>query len=416
VNKKLQNLSLQDMKRLAIAKQQLTGSLPSNPSRDHIYRIVQELAYLQIDPISAVAPSHRLVLWSRLGKYKLDDLDYLLWKERKIFEYFGHAASIVLTEDYPIHYARMRAYVTGDGIPESWHLRIQSWMKRNNALRLHILKELRRKGPLASREIEDKSERPWRSAGWTNQRNVSRMLDFLLAQGKVMIAGRSGSQKLWDLAERCLPPWTPRTRLSYYEVDRLAMEKSLRALGVATQKQIITHFASGRYTDPSKVLNDLESEGIISPVDIEGLKNGRKAYVHCKDLRILDQLQGDSFEPRTTLLSPFDNLIIDRERTNFLFRFEMSFEIYVPKKLRKFGYYVLPILQGDNLVGRIDPFMYRKNSTLLINAVYAEKFAPKTKESGQAVALAIEGLADFLGAKNVSYSTKVPEFWKSQLK
>ena len=415
-DKLLQKLSLQDAKRLAVVKQHLAGPLPSNPKSEHIYRIVQELAYLQIDPISAVAPSHQLVLWSRLGKYKLDDFEHLMWKERKFFEYFGHAASVVLTEDYQIHSARMRAYVTGHGIPKSWHAAIQKWMKKNNALRLYLLKELRRKGPLASREIEDRSERPWRSTGWTNQRNVSRMLDFLLSQGKVMVAGRSGKQKLWDLTERCLPSWTPRARISDYEVDRLAMEKSLRALGVATQKQIMTHFSSGRYSDPTKVLDDLEFEGIISHVQIEGMKNGKKSYIHSEDLRILDQLRGDNFKGRTTLLSPFDNLIIDRERTKALFDFEMSFEIYVPKKLRKFGYYVLPILQGDKLIGRIDPQMDRKNGTLVINAVYAEKFAPKTKESGKVIALAIEHLADFLEAKNVVYSTKVPDFWKSQLK
>ena len=289
-------------------------------------------------------------------------------------------------------------------------------MKKNDKLRLHVLEELRTRGPLASREIEDKSEKAWHSSGWTNERNVSRMLDFLLAQGKVMVAGRSGIQKLWDIAERCLPPWTPRTVISDYDVDRLSMQKSLRALGIATQRQIMTHFSSGRYSDPTKVLNDLESEGIISQVEIDEVRNGKKWYIHSKDIRILDLLHEDHFEPRTTLLSPFDNLIIDRERTKGFFDFEMSLEIYVPKELRKFGYYVLPILHGDKLIGRIDPQLDRKNKTLLINAVYAEKSAPKTKEAGKAVGSSIEALADFLGAKNVVYSQKVPDMWKSSMR
>jgi uncharacterized protein YcaQ len=164
-------------------------------------------------------------------------------------------------------------------------------MKKNDKLRLYVLEELRRRGPLVSREIEDKSERAWRSSGWTNERNVSRMLDFLLAQGKVMVAGRSGIQKLWDIAERCLPSWTPRAVISDYEVDRRSMQKSLRALGIASQRQIMTHFSSGIYSDPTKVLNDLEPKGIISQVEIEGVKNGKKWYIHSKDIRILNQLQ-----------------------------------------------------------------------------------------------------------------------------
>ncbi len=408
--------SRQDEKRLAIIKQHLAGSLPTNPKRRHIYNVIRELAYLQIDPISAVAPSHRIVLWSRLGKYNLDDLDLLLWKERKLFEYFGHAASIVLTEDYPIHSARMRAYLTGHGIPKSWHVFIKKWMKKNETLCSYILRELREKGPLLSKDIEDKSKRPWKSSGWTNERNVSRMLDFLLAQGRVMVAGRSGGQKLWDISERCLPKWAPKEKISDYEVDRLAMIKSLRALGIATQKQIMSHFSSGRYSNPIKVLSDLESEGIISEIQVEHTNNGKKSYIHSKDLKILDRVSKDDFDPRTTLLSPFDNLIIDRERTRALFDFEMSFEIYVPKNLRKYGYYVLPILHGDKLIGRIDPLMDRKKGILTINAVYAESFAPRTKDAGKDVARAIENLAEFLGARSIVYSSKVPDFWKSQLR
>ncbi|MDH2901780.1 MAG: crosslink repair DNA glycosylase YcaQ family protein [archaeon] len=139
--------SIQDVRRLAIVKQHLAGSPPPRPSRNHIFRVIRDLAYIQIDPISVVARSHELILWSRVGKYDLQDLQYLLWKERKIFEYLGHAASIVLTEDYEIHSARIRAYVSGHGLPNSWHIAIQKWMKRNDKLRLYVLEELRRRGP-----------------------------------------------------------------------------------------------------------------------------------------------------------------------------------------------------------------------------------------------------------------------------
>jgi uncharacterized protein YcaQ len=281
----LLKISLDAARKLAIHAQHLGEPKHSSLGKAQIFKLVQGLSYLQIDPISAVAPSQRIVLWSRLGNFKLADFDSLMWKERKLFEYYAHAASIVLTEDYPIHEARMRAYVNGHGIPKSWHVIIQTWMKRNNVLRLYVLKELKRRGPLASREIEDLSAKPWRSSGWTNQRNVDRMLHFLQAQGKIIVSGRSGNQKLWDLSERFLPSWTPRTILTDYEIDRIAMQKSLRALGLATQKQIMEHFSSGRYSNPSSVLEDLESEGIISEVELDGIRNGKKWYVHSKDPR-----------------------------------------------------------------------------------------------------------------------------------
>jgi uncharacterized protein len=414
--------TVQDVKRVAVVKQHLTSTRPANPTRRHIYQVIQSLCYLQIDPISVVARSHELVLWSRIGKYSLSDLDHLLWKERKLFEYFAHAASIVLTEDYAIHNARMMHFSNGTLYSPTWHKQVEKWIKQNAKLHDHILKELRNKGPLLSRDIEDLSHKGWKSSGWTNERNVNRMLDFLLIKGVVMVQGRSGIQKFWDLSERCLPSWTPKSTLSDHEVDRLSMIKSLRALGIATQRQIIEHFATAHYTDPTKMLNDLEREGVISQVVIRDLKdkNGNSKvknwYIHSKDIPILDQVQSGKFEPTTTLLSPFDNLIIDRKRTQSLFDFEMSFEIYVPKALRKFGYYVLPILQGDKLIGRVDPKFDRSEERLLINAVYAEHSAPRSRETARAISYAINDLADFLGAKSIIYSGKVPDQWAKDLR
>ncbi len=418
-NRDMLDTSIQDARRLAIIKQRLSGSRPASPTRKHIFEVIRSLSYLQIDPISAVARSHELVLWSRLGNYKLPDLDYLLWKERKLFEYFAHAASIVLTEDYPIHSARMRHFSNGTLYNPEWHKRVKKWINQNSQLYEHIIKELKRKGPLLSRDIEDISFKGWKSSGWTNERNVNRMLEFLLVRGEVMVQGRSGIQKFWDLSERCLLSSTPRVALSDYEVDRLAMMRSLRALGIATKRQIMEHFSSGLYTDPDRVLNDLEHEGEISRVIIHDLPPNGKAkdwYIHSKDIPILERVQGGKFSPRTVLLSPFDNLIIDRKRTASLFGFEMSFEIYVPKPKRKFGYYVLPILHGDRLIGRIDPRMDREQRKLFINAVFAEQRAPKSRETSSAVARSIQELGDFLGAREIVFSNKVPEQWKHDLR
>jgi len=309
----------------------------------------------------------------------------------------------------------MRNYASDDS---PWARRVRDWIKANDALRRAILARIRRDGPLPARELAEDGVAPkaWVSTGWTSGRNVSRMLDFLWMQGKIMVAGREGLQKTWDLTERCLPTWTPRERLNEHAIVRRAAERSLRALGVATARQISQHFIRGRYPNLARVLADLEAEGRIERVQIvdgAAVLPG-EWYVHAEDVPRLNRLARD-WQPRTTLLSPFDNLICDRTRTKLLFDFDYTMEIYVPAARRKYGYYVLPILHGDRLIGRIDPTMKRDQARLTINAIYAEPDAPKTKQTARAIADAIEDLAAFLGAKNIVYSRRVPAAWKRAL-
>ncbi len=375
---------------------------------------MRDLGCLQIDPISVVARSPLLVLWSRLGAYDPAHLDALLWRERKLFEYWAHCASIVLTEDYPIHHALMRHYVADDS---PWSRRVRQWIKDNDTLRRAILTRIRRDGPLPARELAEDGIAPqaWVSTGWTSGRNVSRMLDFLWMQGKIMVAGREGLQKIWDLSARCLPESTPRERTPERDVVRIAAERSLRALGVATARQISQHFIRGRYPGLQGVLAKLEAEGRIERAQIVDAARGAvwrgEWYIHTDDVLRLERLARD-WQPRTTLLSPFDNLICDRARTNLLFDFDYTIEIYVPAAKRKYGYYVLPILRGDRLIGRIDPTMDRANARLTINAVYAERDAPKS--AARAVADAVGDLAAFLGAKEIVYTRRVPPAWKNK--
>jgi uncharacterized protein YcaQ len=167
------------------------------------------------------------------------------------------------------------------------------------------------------------------------------------------------------------------------------------------------------------VLARLESEGNIVPVQIANPKKEavwtKKWYVHSSDLPLLDKLSKGDWEPRTTLLSPFDNLICDRKRTELLFGFKPSLEIYVPRSRRKYGYYTLPILHGDQLIGRVDPKMDRERDRLVINAVHAEPEAPMTSETAREIANAVEELSLFLGANRIHYGQKVPQGWRSAL-
>jgi uncharacterized protein len=399
------------VRRLFVSRQRLAGPRPAGDAAG-IMAVADDLGYLQLDPISVVARSHLLVLWSRLGGFHPGELDRLLWRERRLFEYWTHGASIVPTQDYPIHHLLMRRYPSDRS---AYNRRVRAWLADNQALRRSILRRLRADGPLPGRELEDRSAVAWRSGGWTAGRNVERMLDVLWTQGTIVVAGRSGRQRLWDVAERWLPDWTPTGRLPEREVVRRSAQRSLRALGVATAHDIDRHFTQGRYPGLDAVLAGLERAGRVERVRVaaDGAEWPGPWYVHAADLPALERIQAGDWRPRTTLLSPFDNLVIGRERTERLFGFRFRMEIYVPKAARQYGYYVLPVLHGDRLVGRVDLAMDRRRGRLLVHAVHAEPDAPAA--AGPALAAALHELAAFLGADQVELRQPSPPVWRSAL-
>ncbi|HZY93352.1 MAG TPA: crosslink repair DNA glycosylase YcaQ family protein [Candidatus Bathyarchaeia archaeon] len=412
--------TLKDARRLAVAKQHLAGKQPSKPNAAKILEVARSLGYVQLDPISTVAPSHLIVLWSRLGNFNRSNLDNLLWRDRKLFEYWAHEASIVLMEDYPLYYSLMRRY------PDSlfsqgsvWRERVDRWLNANMKVRDHVLNELRLKGPLMSRQFEDKT-RAKRSLGWGSEGNVSRMLFHLFLKGEVMVVGRQGKQKLYDLPEKFLPSWVSKKELSAEQVEYIAVQRSLRTLGVANSSEISWQFLRSRYPNLKSILKatlkQLVADEKIIPVDLTDEPVGKgERYIHSDDIELLEELQSGEWLPRVSLLSPFDNLISDRTRTRLFFNFDYTTEIYTPSHKRKYGYYVMPILSGDRMIGRIDPLMDRKNGKLVINAVHAEPDPPKDKNIAKEIRDEVEQLSEFLGAKEVVYSRRVPKYWLSHL-
>jgi uncharacterized protein YcaQ len=395
------------VRRLAVSRQRLTGPPPAAAGPEDIMSVAADLGSLQLDPISVVARSHLLVLWSRLGRYDPADVEDLLWRERRLFEYWTHAAAIVCMDDLPIHSLLMRRY------PSERRRQLREWLAANQALRRSILRRLRAEGPLPTSAFEDRAVTSWQSSGWTAGRNVDRMLDLLWTQGRILVAGRKGQQRVWDLAERWLPPWAPTRRPPEREVVRLAAQRSLRALGVATARDIDRHFTAYRYPGLATVLASLERSRRIERVRLaaDGAERNGPWYVHAEDLPLLERLEAGDWRPRTTLLSPFDNLIINRERTERLFGFRFRLEIYVPKAARRHGYYVLPVLHGDRFIGRVDPALDRKTGRLAVHAVHAEPDAPSS--AGPAVAAALQELAAFLGASGFDLRQPPPAVWRT---
>ena len=374
----VRTISIDTARRLAVSAQLLAGPRP-----DGVLDTVQRLGRLQLDPTSVVARSHLLVLWSRLGAYDPAELDALLWDRRELFEY---RAYVVPTAEYAYYKARMRAWPAGDS---ARHGQVRWWMRENDALRRSILSQLRRRGPLRLRDVEGPAAVGWRTTGWNDERNAGQMLDFLHAEGKVLVSRRESGHRLWDLAERVLPAEALKVR-PVRDPALVSAERQLLARPAAAPRDV--PWLPGD-PHPRELLPKLVRRGRAVPLEVEGLRGTR--YLHADHLPLLERIEaGDWDEPRTTLLSPFDQLIHDRDRTEALFGFRYKLEIYVPKEKREYGYFVLPILHGDRLVGRIDPEYDRVKRKLRVNRTYWEPGA--SREARAAGKRAIAELEAFL--------------------
>ncbi|HYM39241.1 MAG TPA: crosslink repair DNA glycosylase YcaQ family protein [Thermoplasmata archaeon] len=350
-------LSPAEARRIAIRAQALDGSV-----RD-VLDVVRRLGLLQLDPTNRVAPSHLLVLWSRLGPFDRTRLDRLLWRDRSLFEW---RAYVLPSEDYPLVKPEMLRFPGDKG---AWQRRVGDWLRDNESFRRYVLHEIRRRGPLLSRDLKDRATRPWPSGGWTAGRNVTQMLHFLSTRGEVMVSRREGGQRVWDLPERVLPVSV--LNAAPASEDTVARRR-LRALGLVR---------------PSSMYRDVGERVRVLGVDGEWIA----------DKGSLDRV-GEPLPSRMTLLSPFDRLIYDRERTEDLFRFRYRIEIYVPKAKRAYGFYALPILAGERIVGRVDSALDRGNRILRVHAVHSE---PGARFSRSALRETLLSLAEFLGATRI---------------
>ena len=325
---------MEQARRIAVRAQLLDGSARG------VLSTVRRLGFLQLDPIATVAPAQELVLWSRLGPYDTRELERLLWVERKLFEWNAFVWPI---ESLPLIRARMRKARRANTLArERW---TRDFLERNAGFRRYILRELERRGPLLGRELEDRSGGRRRTHTWFGSRQVGLMLEALHRRGELAVVGRKAGQRLWDLADR----WYPRTeRVPLRDAERQLAEQRFRSLGV--------RFERGEW----------------------------RAHPDVSDEPVPD---------RVTLLSPFDRLVHDRDRAEALFDFHYRLEMYVPAGEREYGYYVLPILVGDRLVGRAEPRFDRKRRRLELLGSWGD-----TNRLDEALA----GLATFLGAEAIT--------------
>jgi hypothetical protein len=344
-------------RRIAVRAQLLDARRPTD-----LLSVVRQLTLLQIDPTAAIAPSADLVAWSRLGSaYQPAHLQQALEQDRTLFE---HNALVRPMSDLGLYLAGAADWPSREGM--------RAWIRDNDPFRRDILDLLGSSGPMTSRDIPDTCVVPWASTGWTNNRNVTQMLEFLMMRGEVAIAGRVGRERLWDLAERVYPADV--VVPSVDEARRAKNERRLASLGIARQKS---------------------TSMPIEPVDVG--EAGEPAVVEgttC-EWRVDPAALAEDFEGRTALLSPFDRLVYDRVRAQELFDFEYTLEMYKPAAKRGWGYFALPVLHDDRLVGKVDATADRKASVLRVHAIHEDVTFNRTMT--KAVQAELEDLASWLG-------------------
>ena len=354
-------LDRQDARRLAIRAQLLDADRPTD-----LLDLVDHLTFLQLDPTAAVAPCADLIAWSRLGgTHRPEHLTAALEQDRALFEHVSQddpvnpaVAMVRPMADLGLFLARMAQ--------SPRYERTREWLAANESFRRDVLDRLRDAGPLQSRDIPDTCAMPWQSTGWTHSRNVTQMLEALVGRGEVAVAGRVGRQRVFDLAERVYPAGVEVVPLQ--EADRIRDARRLRSLGIA--RPVLVGDAG-----TAAVVDGSEQPWRVDPDAVSALAS--------------------PFSGRAALLSPFDRLIHDRVRTRELLDFEYILEMYKPAAARRWGYFALPVLLDDRLVGKLDATADRRAGTLLVRALHAD--VPLTARMRDRIDREIDALASWLG-------------------
>ncbi|MEI5674981.1 MULTISPECIES: DNA glycosylase AlkZ-like family protein [unclassified Nocardioides] len=358
----MHRLSRTDARRVAVRAQLLDLPRPSD-----LVDVVQHLTFVQLDPAAPVVPSADLVLWSRLGSsYRPSELVEAL-EDLTLLDLHGLARPAA---DLALFRAEMAQW-PGTGTLKEWQEGLRDWVAANDGCRRDVLELLRQDGPLPLRDLPDTCEVPWRSSGWNNDKNVKMLVGLMVERGEVARAGRDGRDVLWDLASRIYPDEpVPPADEARAERDR----RRLAGLGIARAK------APVHPVEP----NDVGAAG--EPAVVDGVKG---------EWRVDPSYLDGAFTGRCALLSPLDRLVIDRRRTTELFEFDYQLEMFKPAAKRRWGYWALPILYGDRLVGKLDATAERDEGVLRVDAVHEDE--PFTLPVREAVDAEIEALAAWLG-------------------
>ncbi len=364
------------------------GAKASRPGRDEVYRVVERLNCVQIDTLQMVRRSQYLVLWSRLGSYDPADLDALSSAaDRRLFEGWQHAACLIPLTEYRYQIPHQRR------LREQPAIQSIRWLSdpKNVELVEAVRERIRREGALRTNDFEGDGHK---RNSWWDWKPAKHALEHLYAWGDLMIAGRVNFQRLYDLTERVLPDWVDRTEPTPEERDRFWVERGAQALGVCTPRQA-GDYTWMKITHAAPAAEALLKAGTVVPItgELEGRRKG-ELIIHRDLLPVLERAADGGMQAgRTTFLSPFDSLFWAGRRDEQLWGFRKSLEAYLPAAKRTYGYFCLPILHKDRLVGRFDPKLERAHGRLRLKALYLE---PGVKPDEELVAGVAAAMRDFL--------------------
>lgn len=394
-------LSIDQARRIAVQSQRLASSALGT-AKEETAQIIEHLGYVQIDTISVIARAHHHTLWNRCPEYDPSFLHDLMSVDRRIFEYWAHAIAFLPLSDYRYYVPRMTRHRTSS---RAW---LSAWKQEHGHVLDEVLNRIRKEGALASKDFVPP---PGTVRGtWWDWKPSKRALEILFWQGDLMISERRNFQKIYDLTERVLPQGTNTTRPSDKELGRFHVRRALNGLGVARAKEIRDAFHIVDLSGISQTLKEMEQSGDVIRLSVEGLDDIYYA--------LPETLENDPVSPsnQVHILSPFDNLTIQRERMKRLFGFEYTIECYLPEAKRQYGYFVLPILWKDALIGRLDAKADRKTRTLLIKKLWFELPAEDIDETLPFLAEALAQFAHFNGCGTINVDTIIPAGHKRKLK
>jgi hypothetical protein len=379
-------ISIQMARNVMLAAQGLDRLPEQQAVKAGVLAAIRRMYLLQIDTIHVVARSPYLVLWSRLGDYQPEWLDELL-ADGALFEYWAHAMCFIPIEDYPLYHRRMLDAM--ESRPYKWAMK---WSQEHPEVMQRVRSHLHENGAVRSVEFENKNHVP---GGWWNWKEEKDALEIMLLTGEVMIARRQNFQRVYDLRERLLPNWDDATIPSSEELQRKLDLRTVKALGIATPAWAPDYFRQPK-TGMPKRLERLAKEGHLLQMEVEGLEG--PAFAHPDQVDLLEKAASGNLEPTlTTLLSPFDPLVWDRDRASQLFDFDYKIECYTPAAKRRYGYFNLPILHRGRLVGRLDPKAHRADGLFEIKALHLEPGVPVSDELVNELAAALRRLAGWHG-------------------
>ncbi len=357
---------------------------------------IEKLGYVQIDTLSVAARAHHHTLWSRLPDYKENYLNELLEKDKSVFEYWSHAASYLPMSDYRFSLFVKKGYVEGKS----------HWFGQDKKMNRYVLDRIKAEGPLQSKDFECKRKDP---GNWYEWKPAKKALEQLFMEGKLMVAKRQGFQKVYDLAERVLPPTVNTGLPTEKEFAEYLIKKAVEANGIVEEKEI-AYLRKGLKESVNKGLKRLLKDGALFEIELSG--NDKAKYITTAEQ--LKSIENVKLENKIQLLSPFDNILIQRKRVVSLFDFDYQMECYVPEPKRKFGYFCLPVLFRDKFVGRFDPKADRASKVFYIKSMHFEKGFKSDKTFNNLFAEKLKAYATFTGCDKIKID-KADKVWKREM-